>query len=346
MVLSDGGMEEGDVSPLESPDRAPEAPESASASGDASSDDDPFAEEEDDEEDEDDENDEDYEVEETRRQRRGSRSSARVGQQRKRYREASESDDESDDESDGASGESDSDDGGRRRPTKRAAGVPRRRTMYTEVDTSDDDEEEDEEEDEDEDEEGELEAGDDGEAPLEIERLLARRDFDLAGWRAASGRMQTRHVTDGSMWIQEEDWGEDQPERFLVKWQGHSHLHCSWEHEWDLRSQVGSTKVNRAVAALREAGGSEATSDDPRAFFDATEDLTVRAVLDMSRPELVHKVLAAARSGLLARAGEAEGDVLLTIRWAHDGGATEESVADLDRGGVAYAAALAAYAQR
>ena len=136
-----------------------------------------------------------------------------------------------------------------------------------------------------------------------------------------------------------------------MKWQGHSHLHCSWEHEWDLRSQVGSTKVNRAVASLREAGGSaggsEATSDDPRAFFDATKDLNVRAVLDMSRPELVHKVLAAARSrGGGARAGDAEGDVLLTIRWAHDGGATEESVADLDRGGVAYAAALAAYAQR
>ena len=101
--------------------------------------------------------------------------------------------------------------------------------MYTEVDTSEDEEEDEEEEDEEEDDDGEAAADD--EPPLVIERLLARRDFDRATWTAASPALRTRHVTDGSMWIQDDDWGDDQPERFLVKWRDHSFLHCSWEHE-------------------------------------------------------------------------------------------------------------------
>jgi hypothetical protein len=52
--------------------------------------------------------------------------------------------------------------------------------------------------------------------------------------------MKSKHITDGSAFEQEVHWAANRAnmsrlqERFLIKWQGLSHLHVSWENELDL----------------------------------------------------------------------------------------------------------------
>ena len=141
--------------------------------------------------------------------------------------------------------------------------------------------------------------------------------------------LRTRHVTDGSMWIQDDDWGDDQPERFLVKWRDHSFLHCSWEHEFDLRSQVGASATTAAIAALARRPDAAGAGVDPRAYFDAAAELAVAAASAPRAPPRADD------------GGEAGGDAArVAVRWA-GGDETEESVADLKAGGVDFEAAAA-----
>lgn len=58
-------------------------------------------------------------------------------------------------------------------------------------------------------------------------------------------------ITCGSMWYQEpDDPDDDSPkEKYLIKWQGISYLHVSWEAMEDLVELVGSSTRMQVSAA-------------------------------------------------------------------------------------------------
>lgn len=75
-------------------------------------------------------------------------------------------------------------------------------------------------------------------AELKFSKIIASKSLTLAEWKEVSAKTNTTEITDGSRWIQDRDTSEENPdkyeERFLVKWNDLSHLHCSWETERDL----------------------------------------------------------------------------------------------------------------
>ncbi len=74
------------------------------------------------------------------------------------------------------------------------------------------------------------------EEEVKINKIIAARSMTLAEWEKVCFKMNTSEVTYGSRWIQEETDRDPETyeERFLVKWEGLSFLHCSWETEKDL----------------------------------------------------------------------------------------------------------------
>ena len=88
-------------------------------------------------------------------------------------------------------------------------------------------------EDEESDEEGEEEM------EMKMNKVIACKSMTLKEWKEVCSKMNTSEVTNGSRWIQEEtDESVDEEtkyeERFLIKWNELSFLHCSWETEKDL----------------------------------------------------------------------------------------------------------------
>ena len=75
-------------------------------------------------------------------------------------------------------------------------------------------------------------------AEMKFSKIIASKSLTLAEWKEISAKTNTTEITDGSRWIQDRDASEENPdkyeERFLVKWNDLSHLHCSWETERDL----------------------------------------------------------------------------------------------------------------
>jgi hypothetical protein len=157
--------------------------------------------------------------------------------------------------------------------TKRVAGHGE--SSDEEEDDDDDEEEEDEEEEDDDDDEEDEE--------IKISKIIACRSMTLSEWRVVCTGMNTTEITNGSRWIQgdgvapspptasvAEDAGEaaaaaaaaavggpvvdKYEERFLVKWDDLSYLHCSWETERDLVEFCDGAK-NRLTTFFRKAEG-------------------------------------------------------------------------------------------
>ncbi|GMH56564.1 hypothetical protein TrST_g9049 [Triparma strigata] len=78
---------------------------------------------------------------------------------------------------------------------------------------------------------------------LLVEKILANRHETQASWNKIMKDMNTDHISNGSMFLP--DPNEPKPEKnaysekFLVKWQGYSYMHLSWETQKDLMAECG-----------------------------------------------------------------------------------------------------------
>jgi len=167
-----------------------------------------------------------------------------------------EDDDEAEDESEDDENEADDDDEeepskritrratsskkGALSPTKSPAKrhTKQRKSKRLEYPISEEESSEDEYEDSDSDE-------DDNE-DMKIHRIIAAKTLTLKEWQEVCKNINTTEITNGSRWNQEEDTRDPEKyeERFLVKWQNLSFLHCSWETEGDLVELIDNAKVH------------------------------------------------------------------------------------------------------
>jgi hypothetical protein len=97
--------------------------------------------------------------------------------------------------------------------------------------------------------------GSDEDIPLP--RFLARRCYTKSKWARIMGEMNTTDIVNGSFFEQKEDDSvpmevegadPDDPvfEKFLVRWDGMSYLHVSWESRQDLIANIGRTAKVRS----------------------------------------------------------------------------------------------------
>jgi len=153
-----------------------------------------------------------------------------------------------------------------------------RRTMKTDVLVSEEEDwsdEEDEEEDE-----------------IKIERIIAARSERRKVWKTICSKINTSEIESGSRWYQEEDDVDDETfeERFLVKWEGYSYLHCSWEKQNDLVELIDKGK-NYFTTFFRKSMNGLLFSSDERCdgdYFDPSYTQIDR-ILEVSPPEKGNK---------------------------------------------------------
>lgn len=100
---------------------------------------------------------------------------------------------------------------------------------------------------------------DEEEHEMKINKIIACKSMTLSEWTKVCAKMQTTEITNGSAWIQ-----EDAPtavvvdkyeERFLVKWNDRSYLHCSWETEKDLVEFCEGAKGRLSTFFRKAKGG-------------------------------------------------------------------------------------------
>ena len=94
-------------------------------------------------------------------------------------------------------------------------------------------------------------------------QILASASLPMQEWEQRCEGMTTNHVVKGSMFLTAGSRaaeaigaaaaGTATQERFLVKWQGLSHLHVSWETERDLAQYEGKTTVAGKIKRFRAA---------------------------------------------------------------------------------------------
>jgi hypothetical protein len=116
---------------------------------------------------------------------------------------------------------------------------------------------------------------DEDDETMKIQRILASRSETRKRWKEICGKMNSSEVTDGSRWFQgnpkssEED---DQiiEERFLVKWNGLSYLHVTWETQQDLLDQVENAKGYMSTFFRKSTNGILFTQDERKDgdYFD------------------------------------------------------------------------------
>jgi hypothetical protein len=91
------------------------------------------------------------------------------------------------------------------------------------------------------------EDGHESDEELKIQRIIASRSDRRGAWKEFCKKLNTSEIEAGSRWFDDsEDERLDEnmvEERFLVKWDDLSYLHCSWETHKDLMEQVDNAKT-------------------------------------------------------------------------------------------------------
>lgn len=111
------------------------------------------------------------------------------------------------------------------------------------------------------DEEEEIEVGNDAddEEEFKINKIIACKSMTLKEWKDVCSKMNTNEITNGSRWIQEKELDgadlEKCEQRFLVKWDGLSFLHCSWETKTDLVELCEGAKGRLSTFFRKAEGG-------------------------------------------------------------------------------------------
>jgi hypothetical protein len=99
---------------------------------------------------------------------------------------------------------------------------------------------------------------DDEQEDIKIAKVIAAKSLTLAEWKEQTSSINTTEITNGSRWIQETSPDENlnkYEERFLVKWQDLSYLHCSWETERDLVEFCEGAKQRLSTFFRKSVGG-------------------------------------------------------------------------------------------
>ncbi|KAL7538247.1 hypothetical protein ACHAXR_009189, partial [Thalassiosira sp. AJA248-18] len=181
-------------------------------------------------------------------------------------------------------------------PAKRHS--KRRKSKKLEYPPSDESSEEEESEED----ESSVEGGDDNsdgedEEEMKFNKVIACKSLTLKEWRGVCAKMNTTEITNGSRWIQDDDADNDDEtenkegaideetkyeERFLVKWNDLSYLHCSWETERDLVEFCEGAK-GRLSTFFRKAEGGLLFVADERLdgdYFDPSW-ITIERILEV-----------------------------------------------------------------
>jgi hypothetical protein len=142
--------------------------------------------------------------------------------------------------------------------------------------------------------ENDEENSDDGDIDFKIMHILARQSRTQGQWRLTSDSMNTQELYCGSVLKQPDSEyfsnSEDPIEKYFIKWEHSSFLHCSWETYSDLLELVGATSVNANIKRFnqREAGASSELFEDLAAgeFFPPQYLVIERIVeLDVNHDE-------------------------------------------------------------
>jgi hypothetical protein len=113
--------------------------------------------------------------------------------------------------------------------------------------------------------EGEDSEEEDDNEDVKIKKIIACKSMTLGEWKEVCKKMNTTEVTNGSRWIQEENDADPEKyeERFLIKWDNLSYLHCSWETERDMVQFCEGAK-GRLSTFFRKAEGGLLYGQDER----------------------------------------------------------------------------------
>eukprot|EP00550_Attheya_septentrionalis_P007683 CAMPEP_0198281478 /NCGR_PEP_ID=MMETSP1449-20131203/1401_1 /TAXON_ID=420275 /ORGANISM="Attheya septentrionalis, Strain CCMP2084" /LENGTH=2448 /DNA_ID=CAMNT_0043977257 /DNA_START=144 /DNA_END=7490 /DNA_ORIENTATION=+ len=169
-------------------------------------------------------------------------------------------------------------------PAKRHSS--RRHRMRTEIPVSEDEDDSSEEEDDSGDESGSEEE------EIKIQKVIASRSEPRRFWRETGKTMNTSEIENGSRWFQTEaeedtDRGDETfEERFLVKWMDLGFLHCSWELESDILSQVEGSKAYLRTFFRKSVNGLLFDADErlDGDYFDPSF-VQVERILEVIDPE-------------------------------------------------------------
>lgn len=160
-----------------------------------------------------------------------------------------------------------------------------RRQVKTQVPVSEDDWSDDDEDDEE-------EAMETEEEELKIQRIIASKSERRRDWKEICAKINTSEIESGSRWYEDASNGNKKAdddtfeERFLVKWDDLSYLHCSWETQEDLVEQLENAK-NYLSTFFRKSVNGFLFSADERCdgdYFDPSYT-QVERILEVERPE-------------------------------------------------------------
>jgi len=120
----------------------------------------------------------------------------------------------------------------------------RRHVVHVEVPVSDNDSNDDYD---DNDDSSEVDEDYESEEELKVGRIVASKTETLAKWKEICETMNTSEIEEGSRWFQNTKTTTESDntyeERFLIKWDDLSYIHCSWETERDLLDQIERAKT-------------------------------------------------------------------------------------------------------
>jgi len=107
---------------------------------------------------------------------------------------------------------------------------------------------------------------DDSQEEMKIQRIIASRSETIRSWHEICSKMNTSEVDNGSRWFQEStevDKSLDTyEERYLVKWNGLSYLHCSWETKEDLLELIETASTHLRNFFSKSRGGYYFSADE------------------------------------------------------------------------------------
>ncbi|CAB9502027.1 Chromodomain-helicase-DNA-binding protein [Seminavis robusta] len=126
--------------------------------------------------------------------------------------------------------------------------------------------------------------------PYKIHRIIASRTETRSTWFDMCKAADTSAIHAGSRWIQKEPAKEDHntlEERFLVKWNDLSFMHCSWETELDLVESIDGAKPAIAVFRRKACDDGRIYTTDERCdgeYFDPAW-VQVERILEVHLPQ-------------------------------------------------------------
>ena len=123
-----------------------------------------------------------------------------------------------------------------------------------------------------------------------IQHILGKAKMTQKEWRKISDGVNTRELTNFSVWQQpDEEYYDDSNvpiEKFFIKWAHASYLHASWETEKDLLDMVGSTAKNHIKKfRIREMENIELFEDLTKGEHFPQSFIRIDRILDVDDPD-------------------------------------------------------------